>query len=641
MKRKIITTITLILCLRLTVSTLVACNNNADKASSGAKEEVYAPGGEPQSFKATDITLINNGVSEYKIIIPETANRVIVHAAEELQLFLKESTGCELPIETDLGLTNDNTQKYLSVGKTTMLLGQSDIILDRNELGDGGTTIYRKGNTVYIAGPGDYGTLYSVYRFLFYTINFVAYAPGCITYNYSTQLQVLDFDYKWKPTYVHVDGSEEAMGNQSGYSAEDVYRMYHAYSGTSGTESLTGELWSGQYCHTVWYWVSKDLYPELYENGDQLCYSNPRSLELCVESAINKMCKAPSGPYIMIGGLDHAGYCKCAECERQSALYGGQGGLYVRFLNAVAKAVEEYYVENNMSTELTIVGLMYYAYSFAPVTDNGDGTYSVIPVDANDPKVLYPSNMCDEEGQVRVGSCYVTIDSCFTHPLNDTHCETNVYECNKIRGWGAVGSSVNVYDYGVNLSAFTYHFNTWSHSAGTFEFLHQFNGGMYNEESQHENGINSFHLFRAFLRAQHSRNPYQSTEKLLHDFCVNYFGPGSEELEQYFYEIMENYEKIYIIQESEHFGIFTALKTSGYWTRDNLVNYKQLLQKAMYDCERSGLDDAEIYKERIYQEYLLVLINENEAFSAYYSPEEKALIQEEIAIGREKYDVYR
>lgn len=640
MKKRFITIITLALCLLLTFSTLAACSKKTPE-SIQRKEEVYAPGGEPQSFSATDIVLIRNGASDYKIVIPAGANRAITHAGSELQLFLKESTGVELPIITDEGLTHDNNQKYLSVGHTSLLKAQTDIILDKDEIGDGGTTIYRKENTVYIAGPGDYGTLYSVYRFLFYTIDFVAYTPDCIVYDYNTQLMVLDFNYKWKPAYTFVDGSEEAMGLQTpGLTATDTFRMYHSFSGTSGTESLTGEVWSGYYCHTMTYFVSKENYPELYANGDQLCYTNPLSLEVCAASAIAK-CKAPAGPYIMIGGLDHAGYCRCAECERQSALYGGQGGLYSRFLNAVAQKVEEYYQEQGITYEITIVGLMYYAYSFAPVTDNGDGTYTVVPVDANDPKVLYPTNMLDEEGQVRVGSCYVTIDSCFTHPLNDPHCETNVYESNKIRAWGAVGSSVNIYDYGVNLAAFTYHFNTWSHSSGTFEFLHQFNGGIYSEESQHENGINSFHLWRAFIRGQHGRNPYQSTEKLLNDFISNYFGPGAEELREYFDCLMENYEKIYVLQESEHFGIFTPLKTSGNWTRENLVHYKQILQTAMDKCDRSGLDNADVYKERIYQEYILVLINENEAFSAYYSPEEKKLIQEEIAIAREKYDIYR
>ena len=164
---------------------------------------------------------------------------------------------------------------------------------------------------------------------------------------------------------------------------------------------------------------------------------------------------------------------------------------------------------------------------------------------------------------------------------------------------------------------------------------------MYSEESQHENGINSFHLWRAFIRGQHGRNPYQSTDKLLNDFIENYFGPGAKELREYFDCLMENYEKIYVLQESEHFGIFTPLKTSGNWTRESLVHYKQILQTAMDKCDRSGIDNADVYKERIYHEYILVLINENESFSAYYSPEEKKLIQEEIAIAREKYDIYR
>lgn len=639
MKKRLMTLITLLLCVVLAFSTLVSCKDKTENVGNSA--DVYAPGGEPQSFKETDKILISNGKTDYKIVIPDGANRVISHAGQELQLFLKESTGCEIPIITDEGLTHDNSQKYLSVGNTVLLAGQTDIILDRKEIGDGGTTIYRKDNTVYIAGPTDYGTLYSVYRFLFYTIDFVAYTAECVLYDYRTELKVLDFNYKWKPAFAFVSGSEDNIDILWDVKAEQTYRMYHALGGTSGAETLTGEIWSGQYCHTITYWVSDETYPELYENGDQLCYSNPKSLEICVQSAIDKYVKSPSGPYIMIGGKDHGGYCSCAECERQSKLYGGQGGLYVRFLNAVAQKVEEYYKENNMKLDLCIVGLMYYAYSNAPVTKNDDGTFSVVPVDANDPKVLYHTNMLDNEGQVTVGAEYVTIDSCFSHPLNDPLCDTNVYESGKIKAWGEITDSLSIYDYGVNLSAFTYHFNTWSHSSGTFEFFDNYIGNYYGEESCHENGISSLHYFRVFLRAQQARNPYLSTEKLLDQFITAFYGPAAETFKEYFYCLMENYEKIYVLQGDEDFGIFTALKTSGYWTRDNLIHYKQLLQKAMYDCDRSGLDDAEIYKERVYQEYFLVLVNENEAFSSYYTLEEKAAVEKEIAIGRAKYDVYQ
>lgn len=622
--------ITLLMCLLLVVSTLfgVACKN---------KDEVYAPGGEPQSFKDTNIDLVKNGKSDYTIVVPADQGAVVKHAGEELQLFIKESTGCELPIVFDNTVSHDNSKKYLSVGDTTLLAEQDDIVISEEELGLGGTTINRRDNTVYIAGAAEYGTLYSVYRFLFYQINFVAYSSECVKYNYYSDLKVKDFEYSWKPASAFVSGSEDVMRNRP----VDTFRMYHASAGLmGGGDGLEGSLYSGQHCHTVTYFVSKDSYPELYANGDQLCYSNPKSLEVALKTSIEKHVNSLSGPLIMVGGLDHDGYCKCDECNRQSALYGGQGGLYVRFLNALAKGIEDYFVENVIDRKLTILGLMYFSYRYAPVIDNGDGTYTVVPVDQNDEKVLWKDNIM-RTGQVSTGMQYVTLDACFSHAFNDPTCEKNVYESSQITPWTAVTDCITLYHYGVNLNGFTYHFNNWTNVAGTYQFLHQYNCVSVAEESQHENGINSFHDWRAFMRGQLARNPYLDTAQLFDEWVAAMFGPASETIKEYFYSIMENYERIYNLQGSECFGIFTAIKLQGYWTRETLNHYKQLLEKARYEVERSGIDETDVILERIYKEYFLVMLNEYQSFSAYYTAEEKEAIEKEIEIGRAKYDVYR
>lgn len=629
MKKNIIKIITLIMSFVLVFSVCFGCNNvdNQDSTS------VDNYGGEPISFKSTDINLVANGKSDYLIVKPENATYVISHASTELQSFIKQSTGCTIPIISDANLQHDNSKKYLSVGDTSLLAAQKDIVVDAAEIGDGGTTIYRRDNTVYIAGPSEYGTLYSVYRFLYYEINFVAYASDCVTFDYYDVLKVKDFDYKWRPAYTFVAASESCMSDPI-----QTFRMYHGKSRNGGYH-LEGNLFSGQYCHTATYFVSKNEYPHLYANGDQLCMTSPEALEIATQSAIS-FARSPSGPYLQLGGLDHAGYCSCEECTRQSNLYGGQGGIYVRFLNAMAKGIEDYYKENGIKTKLTVLGLMYLAYIDAPVTVNADGSYSVVELDPNDDKLLWHTNMMTDS-QVSTGAMCVPLDSCYAHPLTDPNCPSNVMEKGRIEKWRAVTKYMSLYDYGVCMNGFTYHFNTWSHSQDTFKFLYQFFGGVYSEESTHEIGVTSFCCFRAFLRGQQARNPWIDTDKLIADFCENYYGPAGDIMLRYFYSMQENWERIYMRQESEHFGIFTAVKLTGYWTRDIILDLQQQLKNAMYTVEISGIDNAEVVKERIYREYILWLINEQETFSAYYTTEELEVINAEIEAGRAKYNIYR
>ena len=151
-----------------TTALFAGCNNEAATPSDTQRGQPESL--EPVSFAETDTVLIKNKTSDYVIVIPKEATYVENYAAEELQNFLYESTGCTLPIVTDEGLSNDNTKKRLSVGETSLLEAQTDIVLDYDVMGDAGPSIDTKENTVYLAGATEYGTVYSVYKFLYYQI---------------------------------------------------------------------------------------------------------------------------------------------------------------------------------------------------------------------------------------------------------------------------------------------------------------------------------------------------------------------------------------------------------------------------------------------------------------------------------------
>ena len=100
--------------------------------------EIKTVGGEAVAFPDTDITLIKNKKSDYKVVIGKDALRAEKYAAEELVYFLNESTGCELPIVTDENL--DENGKYLSVGNTKLLTA-ANLTPDYAELGDNGVSV--------------------------------------------------------------------------------------------------------------------------------------------------------------------------------------------------------------------------------------------------------------------------------------------------------------------------------------------------------------------------------------------------------------------------------------------------------------------------------------------------------------------
>ena len=67
----------------------------------------------------TEIVLCENGQTEYIIVLPTERTPVVEYVAEEISLFLYESTGARLKIETDKNVYNSDS-KVISVGKAKL-----------------------------------------------------------------------------------------------------------------------------------------------------------------------------------------------------------------------------------------------------------------------------------------------------------------------------------------------------------------------------------------------------------------------------------------------------------------------------------------------------------------------------------------
>ena len=113
------------------------------------------------STPATDsIVLADNGLSDYVIVRGENAVITEVTASTELQSYIKQISGVEIPIVTDSTAPVD---KEIVVGKTNR---EADGEFDREELGDDGLVIKTKDQKLFLVGGEKRGTLYAVYEFL-------------------------------------------------------------------------------------------------------------------------------------------------------------------------------------------------------------------------------------------------------------------------------------------------------------------------------------------------------------------------------------------------------------------------------------------------------------------------------------------
>ncbi|MCK4990522.1 MAG: hypothetical protein KAS29_08555, partial [Bacteroidales bacterium] len=104
---------------------------------------------------SSNIQIVRNGVSSYEIVIPSEADSTILHAAEELRHYVRQSSGADIPVTSKETLDPDRLSIKVGFEPTTATA------LTPHTIG-----YYLEGDDLYIYGGSSISTLYAVYRFL-------------------------------------------------------------------------------------------------------------------------------------------------------------------------------------------------------------------------------------------------------------------------------------------------------------------------------------------------------------------------------------------------------------------------------------------------------------------------------------------
>ncbi len=581
-------------------------------------------------FAATSNVLVENFKSDYKIVIPENSTKMETHAAQELQYYLYESTGCELPIISDSGLTASASSKYLSVGDTTLLAAQTDIKID-DSMGDTTPSIDTVDSSVYMAGVSGYGILNSVYKFLEYQIGFKAYAYDCVEYDFYSKLYLLDFDYHYVPNLEYFSTNEYEMSGRDMAQYAAKLNMFGRDSG--GSTIFDGGLFSGLWCHTSIAIMPEDLYPWAYHNG-QICMSDPEVLEVFCENFTMNFALNASGPFAMIGGPDNESVCNCASCTATIGKYGS-GGLMAIFVNKIADYVETYFEEHDIDKELCLVGLYYLGYDEIPAKPNGDGTYS--PVD----ECVIP----DSEGKVTAGICYAPMLACYTHPFGDGACEKNEFYTEGFKKAACLTDNLFVYIYGFDCSSHyyqVYFFDNWATYEANYKFFNEL-GVRYVFEESNRTGIRPFSSMTIYVRSRLAWDETNKIESMVKEFTDAYYGIAAESMREYFNAIMEHYQSVCVRNNDYHVSIYDMMVKNTTYPHQVYLNFATILENAMHLIERSALtaEEKAIYYERIEREWYIVKVQEYQMYKESVDQDYLAELERIFAEGQEKYSIWK
>lgn len=501
------------------------------------------------AFAAKENTLPGNAVIAVAENCPETDDT----AAQALQKYIAVLTGKEHKIVTE---APDGTY-MISVGKAAALYEEV------KDLADGSWRIRGDKNGIEIAGAGNRGTLYGVYAFLekFGGFRCLTSAMGMTTERDALILpEKIDEKYDVYFEYTDTDwrsprDPEYSVAN--GLSG-GVYRTIPAEMGGT-VDYISG------FCHTLTsQFCSADTYfdehPEYFalhggkRSRQQLCLTSEDTYNIVLDEVFSlleeKHDPAASLQIISLTQNDSGedgDFCECEQCKAIDDANGSHAGTMITFVNRVAAAVKEKGYDN------VAIDTFAYRYTRKAPTE-------VKPLD-----------------NVIVRMC--TIESCFSHPLDDPDCPENVSMMEDLVAWNDLCDRLYIWDYTTNYANTLGIFPDFGVIQKNAQIFYEHGvKGVYEEGNYYIDGCDTeFGELRAYLLARCLQDPYCDYETVMNDFLRGYYGAGWENIKEFIDLITENAAK-------GHVMIYSSMKESLFLSDEEIAKCDGLWEKAKSEC---------------------------------------------------------
>lgn len=389
----------------LMVFTLISCGCSAAKesqsASDGSSAETVYQGNHRMEAVETDAYLLQDGVTDYKILVPEEMSSNLLYAESELTKFFLEATGVSLGSATATGKSYSPSDHYISLGQNeyfrSAALGEDTAAMKRDA-----ARIVTKGQSIFIFGSGDIGALYGVYDFLSIHFHFETYYSDAYEIDTGVhEVKLMNYDVFDEPDidyrqrrgllYPSSSDSDDSMFAYRSRCLDEYGSMFlpiHMGDSASTEASVT---------HNSWYYFPTAKYleshPKFYSNDQkQLCFTahgDAEELDLMVEIAAGKIEQSlkwyPAAEYpqyttAFLGMNDTYYLCDCEACTAISAEHNDAiVSTEIIFMKRVGKKVNAWMdlAENaDYKRDLTYSFFAYQSAAKPPFTQNADGTLS-------------------------------------------------------------------------------------------------------------------------------------------------------------------------------------------------------------------------------------------------------------------------
>jgi len=531
-------------------------------------------------------TLFDEGKSEYKIVLSSSASTSEKTAANELQQYIKEISGAELPIVDEVN--GKGACIYIGYdSRVEALIGKKDIQDD-----DESFTYQSKGDDLFIYGGKQRGTMYGVFAFLENELGCRWYTPNATKVPKQNKWSFKSLNHSESPALKYRYSNYFAVERADAWSAHNKENM------KSGARCNDfGNLESYWSCHTMGLFVKEseffDKHPEYFAfkdgqriKGGQLCLSNPDVLRICTERLREVMQENPLYRIYSLSQNDNCGYCECEECKKLEEKYGGHSGLVVWFVNQAADALKEQFPDK-------YIGTFAYQYTRKPPV-------GIVPKD-----------------NVVIRLC--SIECCFAHPL-EADCPQNKEFIADLKEWSKIAPHLFIWDYIVDYSNFAAPWPNFQVLGPNIQTFSDNNAIGVFEEAMYQSGRgNEFSDMKAWVVTKLLWNPKQDVNVLVKDFIDGYYGNSASKIWEY-YQLCQS-----LVTPDKHFSIWINADDPIY--TDEFVNKGvELLDEAVSLAENDTIKER-AEEARVQIVYLKFMRNQEQSFKDGTWEELKELVR--------------
>ncbi len=442
-------------------------SNESNESSESSQQSNSSNAGDSENY--TDYKLVDNGTSQYKMVLKDGATFNEENGAWEIEELFKEATSITLETvsETDVNYSED--AKLIILGNTNFTEKSG---VNVSKIPHDGFTLKTVGSNVFILGE-DAGVLYGAYEFLAQTLGYEYFLNGVYDLNRGVKnLYMPDFDYSDAPDFAtRADGW--GLGEMRTRS-EGIHDPF---------------IHPGHPVHNTFDWLPKNDYLSAHAGwystqGDQLCYTargNAYELDAMREIVLEKF-KAQVEYYFEQGYYqknvisftqqDNSHWCGCSACRTVINTKGGaNAATVIQFLNPIAQDLQAWVDLQYPGKKVAVIFFAYNATEYAP------------------------TNM------VMADNLYVWMALPSADYLRSIHSAENAVHKQKLSAWSALSNKLYVWGYDTNFVEYMLWYDTFGTLQDFYQYINSLGAEYVFNQGQIYSGSNytSFDALKAAL----------------------------------------------------------------------------------------------------------------------------------------------